>query len=477
VAANAHLTSGTQMRTTASQAARHGTVTTQADANTDPRPSRRRVLEKDSTGKLVVTRGSWTRYKDCARQSGVYSDPNLLHLLPFSNLPQQCRPDEMHQFRGGLMQHLMSAMMSRYTVTLHPDWARRRDASGDTVPGVEGMRRVWERLGQRIQNSGVGLAPFVQRSFTRAFEGRETHGDHVFKMRLTGAEVEALFRLLPLCLPNLVMPEIANLNRAVPSGALQCTDPSDTLILLLGDFLNWYMSMTGHNLDDLTLDTLFADAGLLLQRMHDELPARHVKVPGRAAAQQAQDKPTQVSDGSDAGSAAVDMDWASFMESILPSSSDDDCDWQPSTDPSASEHSDPEDSRDSDMDEDRAVTREHSGACPEVLRHSVDPGTGTGKSAWGIPKARNMYHCPESVRLYGPLYNTSTETLERKHGQVDPLRMPFKLNMLYWRNVLNMQYLQYEFNMPYWCNAVNMPYLLSEFHMPHPCNTFNMPYF
>ena len=182
MAANAHLTSGTQMRTTASQAARHGTVTTQADANTDPRPSRRRVLEKDSTGKLVVTRGSWTRYKDCARQSGVYSDPNLLHLLPFSNLPQQCRPDEMHQFRGGLMQHLMSAMMSRYTVTLHPDWAQQRDTRGDTVPGVEGMRRVWERLGQRIQNSGVGLAPFVQRSFTRAFEGRETHGDHVFKM-------------------------------------------------------------------------------------------------------------------------------------------------------------------------------------------------------------------------------------------------------------------------------------------------------
>ena len=187
------------------------------------------------------------------------------------------------------------------------------------------------------------------------------------------------------------------------------------------------------------------------------------------------------------------------MESIVPESSDDDSDWQPSADQSASEHSDSEDSRDSDMDEDPALTREHGGAYPEVSVDSVVPGTGTGKSAWGIPKARNMYHCPESVRLYGPLYNTSTETLERKHGQVDTLRsetscarpsccvcvlnmltaqfnMPFKLNMLYWRNVLNMQYLQYEFNMPYWCNAVNMPYLLSEFHMLYPCNTFNMPY-
>ena len=453
MAAAARLTSGTGMRQTARQAARYGTVTSEDKDESEPGPAPRRVLEEDDTGKLVVARGSWTRYTECAKLSGVYPDPNLLHLLPFSNLPQQCRPDEMHQFRGGLMQHLMSAMMSRYTMVLHPHWAMHTQTDIVLVPGVQGMRQVWERLGQRIRNSGVGLSDFVQRSFTRAFEGRETHSDHVFKMRLTGAEVEVLFRLLPLCLPNLVLPEVATLNNAAPAGTVQCDDPSDTLIVLLGDFLNWYIAITGHNLDDLTLDTLFEEAGALLQRMHDELPARHMKVPGRGAAQSTQCNKSLESDVSEPGAGEEHWDWIDFMGSVLDASGDDDSDdsdWAPAAHHSDSEGSGSENSCSNGQGTDKGAA-----------------STGADKSKWGIPKARNMYHCPESVRLFGPLHNTSTETLERRHAEVgnassvshaaftnsipETMFLHCNIHAILFNNWVNMLYL---LNMVYWLNML-----------------------
>jgi hypothetical protein len=40
--------------------------------------------------------------------------------LPLSNVHQQCRDEEMHMFRPGLMLHMFSGMCARYIRTLHP---------------------------------------------------------------------------------------------------------------------------------------------------------------------------------------------------------------------------------------------------------------------------------------------------------------------------------------------------------------------
>jgi len=60
------------------------------------------------------------RYLHCAQITGQFPDENLLHRLPLSNVHQQCRDDEMHMFRTGLMLHMFSGMCARYIRTPAP---------------------------------------------------------------------------------------------------------------------------------------------------------------------------------------------------------------------------------------------------------------------------------------------------------------------------------------------------------------------
>ena len=71
------------------------------------------------------------RYQHCAKITGQFPDENLLHQLPMSNLHQQCRDDEMHMFRTGLMLHMFSAMCARYIRTLHPEKSGFGEGGGE----------------------------------------------------------------------------------------------------------------------------------------------------------------------------------------------------------------------------------------------------------------------------------------------------------------------------------------------------------
>lgn len=79
-------------------------------------------------------------------------------------------------------------------------------------------------------------------------------------------------------------------------------------------------------------------------------------------------------------------------------SEDDDCDWSPGLCSGSSS--------DNDFSDNGADS---------------DDNTVAETSRWNIFKAVSMYHVMESVRLFGPLFNSSWESLERQHAEVTRL--------------------------------------------------------
>ena len=123
-------------------------------------------VTQDKDG-LVTGVKNWKLYHECAKELKVWPDTKLLWDFPFNDLFQQCRDDILHQIDLGMMQHLQTALMSRYTMELHQPFFMEKGIA----PGPAGMRRVIQRLCQRIKDANTGLSEYVCQSFLRAFTG------------------------------------------------------------------------------------------------------------------------------------------------------------------------------------------------------------------------------------------------------------------------------------------------------------------
>jgi len=191
------------------------------------------------------------RYQHCAKITGQFPDENLLHQLPMSNLHQQCRDDEMHMFRTGLMLHMFSAMCARYIRTLHPEKSGLGEGGGGRC-GVQGMRRIFQRLGQRLRRAH--FSEYVSSSFVRAFSnfsapGRRRQG--AYQWGLTGGEAECLFFVVQFCLSGLVTAEISTcLSPAEGCARALPSDPTDDIVCVWSRFASWYMAIKTCGLND-----------------------------------------------------------------------------------------------------------------------------------------------------------------------------------------------------------------------------------
>ena len=181
------------------------------------------------------------RYLHCAQITGQFPDENLLHRLPLSNVHQQCRDDEMHMFRTGLMLHMFSGMCARYIRTLHP--SETEGGGGGIQCGVQGMRRIFQRLGQRLRRAN--LSEYVSSSFVRAFSNFSAPGNRrqgAYQWGLTGAEAECLFFFVQFSLSGLVSGEISCCrSHAGGSARASPCDPTDDIVRVWSRFASWYM--------------------------------------------------------------------------------------------------------------------------------------------------------------------------------------------------------------------------------------------
>ena len=222
------------------------------------------LTRDDASGRVQVE--SAARYQHCARITGQYVDANLLHGLPLSNLHQQCRDDEMHMFRSGLMLHILSGVCARYIRALHTETGNGAGLGTGTWAGVEGMKRVFRRLGARVRGGeaqvqgsrGELVSQYVASSFERAFStfSHEARGRGAYQWGLTGAEAEQLYFVVPFCLTRLVeaADTLAGGTKANAGaradGGRGYSDPGADIVRVMTRFATWYMAIKTAQLTD-----------------------------------------------------------------------------------------------------------------------------------------------------------------------------------------------------------------------------------
>ena len=118
--------------------------------------------------------------------------------------------------------------------------------------GVQGMRRIFQQLGQRLRRAH--LSEYVSSSFVRAFSnfsapGRRRQG--AYQWGLTGAEAECLFFVVQFCLSGLVTAEIST-SRSRVEGCVRAlpSDPTDDIVCVWSRFASWYMAIKTCGLND-----------------------------------------------------------------------------------------------------------------------------------------------------------------------------------------------------------------------------------
>ena len=222
----------------------------------DSRPgSARPIISSGGAQREGGTVLSVARYQHCATITGQYPDHNLLHDLPLSNLHQQCRDDEMHMFRLGIMLHMFSGLCARCIRAVHPQEPRGDGIRPPGTPGVPGMKRVFERLGRRLRGAGPWLmSEYVSQSFVRAFSAfsadRAPHRG-AYHWGLTAAESEELFMIVPFALPGLLREEMQSGGMGQrASGSSPCLDPMHDVVRVFSRFTSWYMVMQMKALKD-----------------------------------------------------------------------------------------------------------------------------------------------------------------------------------------------------------------------------------
>ena len=315
---------------------------------------------------------NWDRYMHCRLVTGVVPDVNPLWSLRCWDFPQQCRDDELHHMRIGMMPHIIAAAMTKITIALHPGWAR--DIKG-AWPGVGGMRRVWQRLGGRVGRTGV-CTDWVCDAFERGSTSRERGTQYQFV--LTGHECELLFLMLAQCLPDIVAPELLHLASVTTDPSRRALDPVPSIVAVLARVLAWYMNTKMQVLTDSQIDAQHVEAGDILELLENVFPVRNKRVPDHSAA-----------------SAAP----SSRGKRVRPEDAD--------RAPSPGSHSDtPRDDLGADDSEDDMFSAPDRDRVPALRR---------AFSKWAFPKAHAMLHIRETLRLYGALSNVSAESMERLH--------------------------------------------------------------
>ena len=81
-----------------------------------------------------------------------------------SNIYQQCRDDPLHHMALGMMPRVLEAIISLYTVSLHPKWAVR----AKVAPGNVGMLRICARIGDRLKRADPTLRPWTAGAIRRS---------------------------------------------------------------------------------------------------------------------------------------------------------------------------------------------------------------------------------------------------------------------------------------------------------------------
>jgi hypothetical protein len=198
------------------------------------------ILEVNEAGSLDVV--SRERYLHCARTIGVYPDPNLWHTIPGVDIYQQCRDDEMHQFRAGMMHHLFTASITAFEGMVEDGVATQAHREGKSISVTVVMRRLWETLSSRLLRSETGLSKYVAKTFMRAYETKNARKEYAYRWGLTGAETETLFMVLPLCLEGLVA-EVMGVHNAP-------WDRTSSIVVALSNFMEWYMAVKREDLTD-----------------------------------------------------------------------------------------------------------------------------------------------------------------------------------------------------------------------------------
>ena len=315
---------------------------------------------------------NWSRYTHCRLVTGVVPDVNPLWSLRSWNLPQQCRDDELHHMRIGMMPHIIAAAMTKITLVLHPAWAR--DIRG-AWPGVAGMRRVWQRLGGRVSRTGT-CTDWVCDAFERGSASREK-GDQ-YKFVLTGHECELLFLMLAQCLPNIVEPELRHLASVTTDVSRRALDPVPSIHEVLARVIGWYMNTKMQVLSDSQIDEQHVEAGCILELLENVFPVRNKRVPDQKA-------------GPAPGERSAKRD------------RDAEPDPAPAPDQDSDTARDNLGADDSEDDVFRGDDRDRVSA----LRMAF--------SKWAFPKGHAMTHIRETLRLYGSLSNVSAESMERLH--------------------------------------------------------------
>ena len=363
-------------------------------------------------GKPHVEPANWGRYHDCKLVTGVAPDTNPLWNVLAWNFVQQCRDDELHHMRLGMMPHVVAAAMTKITLVLHPEWAR--DKPG--WPGASGMRGIWRRLGANYQRSGT-CTPWVCAAFERGFGSREF--GTAFKFGVTGNESERLFLLLPQCLQGLIEPELAKLRAlARADRAVQPEDPLPAITHVLCRLIGWYMSTKMQVVTDKQIDQQHREAGDILELLEATFPVRSARVPSKL--EQAQHKAgKRALDSSDDDGGADAPPVARPHQPHLrrgrrqPSCARGSKSRGVDTDAASSDSDAARDHlSDDDSDEDLFRAADHGaaagGAAPQhCLRLAF--------SKWAFPKAHAMLHIRETLRLYGCLSAVAAESMERMH--------------------------------------------------------------
>ena len=82
----------------------------------------------------------------------------------------------------------------------------------------------------------------MAKTFARAYETKNARKEYAYRWGLTGAETEALFMVLPLCLEGLVA-EVMGVHDAT-------WDRTRSIIVALSNFMEWYMAVKREDLTD-----------------------------------------------------------------------------------------------------------------------------------------------------------------------------------------------------------------------------------
>ena len=247
---------------------------------------------------------------------------------------------------------------------LHPTWA----AGTACTPGVAGMRAVFVRLGEGLEE--CGLTSYVAHMFVRAWDKRTTGEGKSYTYswgEVRASEHEAVCRMLPFCVQGLITPELTKLSKSArkPDDVnLPLGDPTTAVTLALGQMLNWYLQMRTPSMTAGQIEACRERGDQLIHIIVSMFPERNTD-------------PTAIIKGD-----------------------------------SASPHASPRHDDGTDTGEE-SVDDEEAGSSEDTTTNHPKHTRSWG--VWDVPKVHACKHCPDSIYMYGDWDTCATCALEHHH--------------------------------------------------------------